>query len=146
MRKPPKITDQIQIGKTPEGEPIWIEPKDLLNTPEEDAELQHNTNKSAEAALIDKAAMIVLDKAALFAEETVCKTANKTFMGQVISVPSPSALGLILGAGYEVIQEGLKTVVKYKGKVMRTMIAEVTPMYREMVAKRVDEIVRSGHA
>lgn len=145
MRKPPKLTDQIQIGKTPEGEPIWIEPKDLLNTPDEDAELQHNTNKSAEAAMIDKAAVIVLDKATMFIEETIAKTGSKTFMGQVIAVPSPCALGLILGAGYEIIQDGLKTVVKYKGKVMRTMTAEVTPMYRDAVAKRVDEIVRSGH-
>ncbi len=147
--KPVKINvpkDPVQIGATADGQPIWFEPKDLIPTPDEDLERWDKTLDARQRNMIDQAARLVLDNSCRFLEVTILETAKPSVRLRILQAPKEKMDIVILGAGYAVVQDGLKTVVKFKGKVLREMTANISLRYREHVAKRVNQIVRNvGH-
>ena len=134
--------DPVVIGKTPEGAPIWLEPKDLVPTPDEELERIHNTQRSREDDFIFRIASAVLDNASKFVEETFVNTAGRVGRNLNACADPLCAVEWALQAGYESIQDGLKTVVKVKGRVIREMTATIAPCYRERVAMKVMELVK----
>jgi hypothetical protein len=147
--KPVKIIvskDPVVIGQTKEGEPIWLDMKDLIPTPDEELERWDKTLDARQQALINRAAHMVLDNSCRFLEITILETIRPSVMQQILQAPADQAGRVLLGVGYTVVQDGLKTIVKFKGKVLREMTANISLRYRGHVAKRVNQIVRNvGH-
>ena len=146
--KPVKIIlpkDPQQIGTTAEGQPIWFNPQDLIPTPDEDAERWEKTLDSRQLAILDKAAEVVLSRAAQFLEHTFLKTAPQSYIVEFMNGATPEqSIDAIEHAGYRIQQDGLKTVVTVKGKVLREMTAQCQPRWRDALARRVDRLVRKG--
>lgn len=144
--KPAKLIvpkDPVQIGKTRNGEPVWLDPKDLIPTPDEELERWDKTLDSRQRGMIDKAAKLVLMEAIAFLEQTVLATASKSFVEHYQSGTEKQVRDTLSHSGYEVIQDGLTTVVKLKGKILREMTADVTPRWRDFVARRVNQMVKA---
>ncbi len=142
LPKPVVPKDPVQIGKTKDGEPIWIEPKDLIPTKDEEQELSANTLSGRKESLVQDLASQVIDKASRFVEQTFLKTASETGLRIWQTGDSVGAVKWAQNAGYEAIQDGLTTIVKLRGKVIRDMYAEIDPRYRESVAMRVNALVK----
>ncbi len=144
LPKPFVPKEPVQIGQTKDGQPIWMEPKDLIPTREEEQELASNILTGREDGIIQKLAMQVLDKAARFVEQTFLKTASQEDVQIWAAGDSMGAFEWAQRAGYVAIQDGLKTVVKIRGRVIRYMDADMPKRYRESVAKRVKELIRKA--
>lgn len=133
--------DPIVLGKMPDGSPIWMEPKDLIPTPEEELERVSNTLSSREANLVHKMAQSVLENAGRFVEQTFLKTASTSGVNAYFN-DQRKGFEWAVRAGYESLQDGLTTVVKLKGRVIRTMTAEIDHRLSGAVSKKVMEMVR----
>lgn len=143
--KPVKINlpkDPVVIGHTKEGEPIWLDMKDLIPTPDEDLERWDKTLDSQHQAMIDNAANVVLLNACLFLEDTVIATANSSLRERFLKTPPDKVEHLLLANGYTVIQDGLKTIVKLKGRILREMTAQCDLRWRDHVSERVNAFIR----
>lgn len=124
--------DPYQIGVMPNGDPVWVDPKDLIQSPDEKLEQKHNTLASRHAANVDKMAVAVIQNGVAFVEETILNTTQ----GAVFT-DKASLMNWLNQSGYAVIQDGLTTVVKIKGKVLRTMTATIDVRFRGDVSRRV---------
>jgi hypothetical protein len=137
--KPVKINlpkDPIVLGKTITGEPIWMDPKDLIPTQEEQDERWDKTLNSRQQAMIDNAAELVLGNSCVFVEQTLVSVEPR-----FASVPGPEIIHFAAQSGFEVIQDGLKTTVKRRGRILREMTANIPPRWRDHVAKKVNELI-----
>lgn len=119
-----------------------MEPKDLIPTPDEERERVHNTLAARESNLVHKMASLVLENAGKFIEETFLKTAGHAGVGLYYN-NQDRAFTWALKAGYESIQDGLKTIVKVKGRVIREMTADIEPRYAGVVARKVMEMIKN---
>lgn len=137
IRNPERV-----IGGTPDGKPIWIDVRELIPTPEESEERWANTLEGRKKTMIDKLARLVLHNAALFIEQTFFNIADKRGRDLYSDNNSRGAFEYALENGIETIQDGLTTVVKVRGKIIRDMTAGITEPLREAVANRVNELVK----
>jgi hypothetical protein len=144
--KPVKIVlpkERFQIGKTPDGKPVWVEPKDLLPTEDEKCELKQNLLNSRERGAIQKLANAVFMNAARFAQDTFYHIAPN----EIIAAHESNEMGKVAAwastVRYEVIQDGLVTVIKVKGKQIRQLHAAVSPSCADLVKRRVREMISS---
>lgn len=142
--KPVKILlpkDRFQIGNTPDGQPVWVEPKELLPTEDEKLELKQNLLNSRERGAIEKLTHSVIENAARFVQATflaiappgIVRAHENNEMGRVAAWAKENQ--------YEVIQDGLRTVVKVRGKVIREFVARVSPACADLVEREVKRIV-----
>lgn len=141
QEKPYVPKDPVVIGKTVDGQPVWMEPKDLIPTPDEELERVANTMACREDNFINKMAQAVLENAGRFIQETFLKTASRQGTEAFLK-NQEDAFAWAVKAGYEAIQDGLKTVVKVRGRVVREMTATVAPCYRDSVAREVMRLVK----
>lgn len=133
--------DRFQIGNTPDGQPVWVEPKELLPSEDEKLELKQNLLNSRERGAIQKLTHSVLENAARFVEATflaiaptvVVRAHEANEMGHVASWASANQ--------YEVIQDGFRTVIKVRGKVVREFVARVSEACADLVEREVRRIV-----
>ena len=142
--KPVKIIlpkDPVQIGKTPDGKPVWVDPKDMMPTEDEKLQLKENLLNAHEKAAIHKLTQVVLANAARFVQDTFYHIAPR----DVVATHEDGEMGKVAewarSVGYEVIQDGLLTVVKVKGKVIRTLAANVGKDCADLVERRVRKMV-----
>lgn len=133
-------TEPYQIGQTSTGEPIWVDPKDLINTPDENLELKDNLSESQFDGNVEKISAVVVENAHRFISETVLNTADQVGI-QLFMDTSPEFEQWMEKAGYNVKQDGLTTVIRLKDRVIRSMTAAVDIRFREAVATRVMERV-----
>lgn len=133
-------TEPYQIGQTSTGEPIWVDPKDLINTPDENLELKDNLGKSQFDGNVEKISAVVVENAHRFISETVLNTADQVGI-QLFMDTSPEFEQWMEKAGYNVKQDGLTTVIRLKDRVIRSMTAAVDIRFRKAVAARVMERV-----
>lgn len=135
--KPFKIIlpkDPYQIGQTKDGQPIWVDPKDFIQTPDEKVEQKDNMASARVQQQILQIARQVLDTAQLFI---------KTTLDQIIPESIDNAVAFSEWEkvnGLQIIQDGLTTIIKVKGKVVRTMHANVEKRFAIQVAKKVMEL------
>lgn len=142
MQKTPFVPkDPIILGKMPDGSPIWADPKDFIPTPDEELERVSNTISCRESQLVHNLAQAVLENAGRFVEQTFLKTAGRSGVDAWCNSPT-QAFEWAVKAGYTSMQDGLTTVVKLKGRVIRTMTATLDQRLSESVAKKVMEMVR----
>lgn len=132
--------EPYQIGQTADGQPIWVDPKDLINTPDENLELKDNLNKSQFDGNVEKITAVVIENAHRFISETVLNTADSVGVKLFMDM-SPGFDEWMNKAGYNVRQDGLTTVVRLKDRVIRSMTADVDMRFRDAVAARVMERV-----
>lgn len=133
--------DPIVLGKMPDGSPIWMEPKDFIPTPDEELERVSNTLACRESQLVHKMAQSVMENAGRFIEQTFLKTASTLGVNAYFN-DQRKGFEWAVRAGYESIQDGLTTVVKLKGRVVRTMTATIDPRLSDLVTKRVMQMVK----
>jgi len=144
--KPVKIIlpkDPVQIGKTIDGQPIWVDPKDMVPTEDEKLQIRENLLSSHEHAAVDKLAAQVVLNAARFVQETFYRIAPR----EVVAAHEDGQMGKVSewvrSAQYEVIQDGLRTVIKVRGKIIRSLVATVQKNCRAMVDRRVRKVIAS---
>lgn len=130
-------SEPYQIGTTADGKPIWTDPKDLIPTPDEKLEQRHNMDASRFDGNVDKIVAVILVNAQRFVAETVIQTADENGLRLLHNTDQKGAVEWFVKAGYSAIQDGLTTVVKVKGKVIRSMTASVDARFRDAVAKRI---------
>lgn len=142
--KPVKILlpkDRFQIGSTPDGKPVWVEPKELLPSEDEKLELKQNLLNSKERNAINKMADQVLMNAGRFVQATFYAIAPK----DVLRAHEREEMALVADwvqvNEYRVIQDGLKTVIKLKDKIIREMKATVSQNCADLVEIRVRQIM-----
>jgi hypothetical protein len=143
--KPPKLivpNDPVQIGTTADGQPIHLDLRELIPTPDEHAERWAKTLDGRRAKLINDVALLVLKNAALFIEQTFWNTANQTGKRLYESGNAEAAFAWANSNGYEAIQDGLRTVVKHNGKVIRDMHANISESLAPAVAEQVSKIIK----
>ena len=128
--------EPYQIGQTSTGEPIWIDPKDSIQTPDEKLEQKQNMVDSRFDGNVEKIADVVIENAQNFLFETVIKTIPKSLV-ELLESDSKSFFKWFKKSDYHVIQDGLTTVVKHNGKILRSMTADVDVRFREAVIARV---------
>ena len=142
--------DNFQIGVTPEGEPVWVDPKEFLINDDEKLEIRHNIAATKHDAEVHKLALVALANAEQFFKQTVVNTSDvrgrslymKTSDGTIES--DQALFEYIQSSGYECVQDGLDTIVKLKGKVIRHMTAKVHPDLALSVAQRIMLIMKKG--
>jgi len=142
--KPVKILlpkERFQIGKTPDGQPVWVEPKELVPTEDEKCELKQNLLNSRERGAIQKLAQAVLLNAARFVQDTFYHIAPNEVIALHESNEMRGVAAWASSVRYEVIQDGLVTVIKVKGKQIRHLHASVSPSCADLVEKRVREMI-----
>jgi hypothetical protein len=138
------VTDpEKQIGTTPDGKPIWIDMRELLTSPDEKQELAHNTTAMQQNNAVNQMANDVLDNGRKLLEQTLLRTLKTTEIEFCFNAEPNEALNRISNLGFECIQDGLTTVIKRKGKILRTMTARVPLRFRQAVDRRVRSIVRN---
>lgn len=138
--KPVKILlpkERFQIGKTPDGQPVWVEPRELLPTPEEKMELKEKLLNGREAAAINKMAQLVLQNAARFVQDTFYHVAPNEVIQSHEAGEMDKVAHWVSSCRYEVIQDGLETVIKIKGKVIRQMKANVSGNATDLVERKI---------
>lgn len=142
--KPVKILlpkDRFQIGSTPDGNPVWVDPKELLPSEDEKLELKQNLLNSKERNAINKLTEQVMMNAGRFVQATFYAVAPK----DVLRAHERGEMALVADwvqvNEYQVIQDGLKTIIKVKGKVIREMKATVSQNCADMVESRVRQIM-----
>jgi hypothetical protein len=128
-----------RVGTTADGQPIWMDLRELIASPAENEERMSTTYDFRVKAEIDKAARIVLRNAAIFIEQTFNNITPKSVMDS--SNPG-SFLEYAHKQGFAAVQDGLKTVCKVGGKVIREMDANVPPKWAESIARKVNEFVK----
>jgi hypothetical protein len=144
--KPVKIVfpkDPVQIGKTPDGKPIWVDPKDMMPTEDDKLQTKENLLNSREHAAIHKMTQAVFVNAGRFVQDTFYHIAPR----EVIEAHEDSKMGKVAewvaSVHYEVIQDGLTTVVKVGGKVVRSMVANIGNNCADLVDRNVRKIFAS---
>lgn len=130
--------EPYQIGQTSTGEPIWMDPKDLIQTPDEKLEQRDNMTKSRFHGNVEQIANVVIENAHRFISETVLNTADQQGVRLFMDM-DPGFDQWMAKAGYNVLQDGLTTVIKIKDRVLRSMTADVDIRFREAAAARVME-------
>lgn len=140
--KLPVPEPERQIGETADGKPIFVDLRELIASPSEEDQRWSTTLDNRRAALVEKCAQLVLKNAALFIEHTFWRTANRTGQRLYESGNAQAAFAWASANGYEAIQDGLKTVVKHNGKVIRDMHANISQSLAPLVSKRVMELVK----
>lgn len=143
--KPQKLfipKDPVQIGTTPDGQPIHLDLKELIPTPDENLERWAKTQAQRRLNLINGVAYLVLKNATLFIEQTFWNTASQTGQRVYESGNAFAAFTWASQNGYEAIQDGLRTVVKKNGKIISSMDAKLSESLRDDVARRVNELVK----
>lgn len=131
-----------QIGTTRDGKPVWLDIRELIATPEEKAERQQKTVENRITATVDTAAKLVLKNAALFIEQTFWNIADDTGKRLYADGNAKGAFDYAVQNGVETIQDGLKTIIKVRGKIIREMTAKVAEPWRDRIAQRVNELVK----
>lgn len=137
--KPIKIIlpkDPYQIGQTKDGQPIWVDPKDFIQTPDEKQEQKDNIASARLQQQILQIAKQVIDTAQLFIKSTLDQIVPESIGNTAAFSEWESTNGL------QIIQDGLTTVIKVKGKVARIMHANVDKRFASQVAKKVMELCR----
>ena len=142
--KPVKLnlpSDPVKIGETPDGQPIHLDLKELIPTPDEDAERWSKTLDGRQRASVDKIAHEVIKNSHALALETIYNTGSKAMCESVERDDLAAFRQWVKTEGYEYIQDGLTTVIKKRGKILRSMTANIQPVaWRPLVAHRVNEI------
>lgn len=133
--------DPYQIGVTPKGEMVWVDPKDFIPTPDEKLEQKDNMLKARFDANMEKIVDAVLRNAEAFTATTVLQTAGPDGMAAFERGLEDSAEWTRM-AGYSAIQDGLKTIVRVKDRVIRELNADVDIRFREAVVKRINQKMR----
>lgn len=147
FQKPkPKIivpsVEQLQIGEDANGHPIWVETRDLINTAADNEALAHNKLKAANESALQKMVAVVLENATRFTDETFRHVAPRSVIQKADDGDMREWERWINEVGFHVIQDGLKTVVKMSGRVIREMDANVDKRFAEDVARRVNGYVK----
>lgn len=125
-------TAPIVLGQTPDGSPIWTDPKELILTPDDVQELNHNKRREGQTGVAQQLAAKVLENAEAFVRQTIANMFG--------ACPRDSAEAWrewLDGKGVEVIQDGLTTVVKVKGSEVRKMRARIDRRFAEETEKFV---------
>lgn len=132
--------DPVQIGKTSDGQPIWVDPKDMIPTDDERIQMKENVLNSHEQGAILKMAQTVFLNAARFVQDTFYHIAPR----EVITAHEDGEMAKVAewarSVRYEVIQDGLTTVIKVRGKVIRSMAAAVSPACADLVERKIRQI------
>lgn len=139
-QKPVKIVlpkDRLKVGETPDGKVVWIEPTDLTPTEDEKCELKQNLMNSRECAAIIKMAHLVIQNAARFVQDTFYRVAPKEVIQYHEAGEMDKVAEWVSGVRYEVIQDGLETVIKIKGKVIRAMKANISGNAASLVERKI---------
>ena len=131
-----------QIGTTPDGKPIFVDLREILTSPDEHLERWDTTLHQRKAAMIDRMANDVLESACKFIELTYLNVIGKAGEKLYREGRSKAAFELAQQNGLEAIQDGLQTIIKVKGKIVRSMTANIDLQWREYVAHRVNQLVR----
>lgn len=131
-----------KIGETKDGEPIWLDLRELIASPDEREETKSKTLENRRLATIDTAAKLVLHNASLFIEETFLVIADDTGKRLYADGNAKGAFDYAVQNGVETIQDGLKTIIKVRGKIIREMTAKVAEPWRDRIARRVNELVK----
>lgn len=132
-----------QIGTTPDGKPIWMDMREMIASPDEDAERWAKTLESRKAAAIDQIAKLVLYNASLFIEETFFNIASNSGKQLLAAGDGQGAFQYAVENGISVIQDGTRTVIKHRGTVIREIVAKIPLNLQEPVAARVNAIVKT---
>jgi hypothetical protein len=141
--KPVKIIlpkDPYQIGQTKDGQPIWVDPKDFIQTPDEKLEQKDKMVSARFQTAVLKLAQEVIENSGRFLMATL-----ENIVPESVFESGKSLTGWIDENGFEVIQDGLTTIIKCKGKVIRTMNANIEHQYAEAVSKRVMQLIKNGN-
>lgn len=131
-----------KIGETKDGKPIWLDLRELIASPDEREETKSKTLENRRLATIDTAAKLVLHNASLFIEETFLAIADDTGKRLYADGNAKGAFDYAVQNGVETIQDGLKTIIKVRGKIIREMTAKVAEPWRDRIAARVNELVK----
>lgn len=130
---------EMRIGTTPEGQPIFMDLRELIASPSENEERMQLTVEQRIRNKIEKAALMVIENAGRFVEQTFLNITPNS----VCNADDPRELtDYAKRTGFQAIQDGLKTVCKSGGKVIREMNAKVPKGFEEQIANRVDALVR----
>lgn len=133
--------DPYQIGWTPKGEVVWVDPVQFIPTPDEKLEQRDNMLKARFDANVEKIVDAVLNNAASFVAATVLQTAGPDGF-KAFNVGLEASDEWTRMAGYSAIQDGLKTIVRVKDRVIRELNADVDVRFREAVVKRINQKMR----
>lgn len=140
--------DDFKIGETPDGQDIFIDPKEFILSEDEKLETKENISKTQRDAAVHKLALVALANAEQFFKQVIVATANEEGRNLLTrsmdgTIESNQALmEWVERAGYSCIQDGLETVVKVKGKVVRQMTANPHRDLALDVAKRIMQLVK----
>lgn len=133
--------DPYQIGVTPKGEMVWVDPHDFIPTPEEKLEQKDNMLKSNFDGNVEKISIAVMRNAEAFVAATILQTAGPDGFKAFEDGESATA-EWTRRAGFSVIQDGLKTIMRVKDRVIRELNADVDIRFREAVIKRINQKVK----
>lgn len=132
-----------RIGTTPDGKPIFIDLRELLTSPEEHQERWDATLDKRQKAVVEKMASDVLQNAAIFIEDTFLAVSNRSGKERYMDGNAQAAFSSANEQGFTAVQDGLKTIIKVRGKIIRDMTASVDLRFREHVIRKVNELVRN---
>lgn len=129
--------DQIQLATNPDGSPVWAERKDLDTTikPSEIDELKDNLKEQKLNANVEKIAQSVVAGIQNLMFETFRKIAPRHLKSGV------DADIWMHQNGFRFVQDGLKTTVLVKNKVIREAEAKVSPDIAYQVGVAVMKIL-----
>ncbi len=141
------VTDpELVIGRTPTGEPIWLDMRELLTSPDEQQELEHNTVTMQRGEAAHKMAQDVVEQGCKLMQQTIRNMLDCDAFVLMAAMSHNELIEHISRLGFTCIQDGLTTVVKRHGTVLRTMTAKVPPMWAAAVEQHVRAIVRGNAA
>lgn len=131
------------IGTSADGKPIFLDLRELIASPSDHEERRHKTAESRKDSKIDQLARLALSNAELLVFRVFWKSTDDEGKKLFYDRDVRGLWELMTKGGMEVVQDGLTTVVKGRGKVLETMTFKVEESIREQVARRINEIVRS---
>lgn len=146
-KKPQKLIlpkDPVIVGHDTEGKPIWLDPKDLVPSGDEIEELKANRFSAQEEKVLTQMVEAVFQQAAQFAEDTFLAIAPKPVCEAYLDSKLESVAAWHNENGFNVIQDGIETIIKYRGKVIRSMRARIDKRYESEIARRVRKTVKEA--
>lgn len=136
------VTDPERvIGQTPDGKPVWVDMRELLTSPDERLAMLDGQAATKQQAVVQRMASDVVDRGMLLMAQTLDDVLSPSAKAQLNRCTDKKAVDFISRMGFSCIQDGLTTVIKRHGTVLRTQHADVAPAWRDRVARQVRVLV-----
>ena len=147
---------EVLLPGTINGKQLWKKAGSDKRTPEEADQFSQNLVNHQWRAQIQKMVTKIMTNAQLFAQQATMKLAPAHVVEAVHTMNDPKADWLHVSrakttfaswideTGYAVVQDGLKTLVMVKGKVVAELVAEVGVAFENDVVAEIKRVTGGG--